>query len=568
MRRLAFPFFQLHSGSSPRTKSSLPTNVQTPLTYLVDTMQSSWWKEAVVYQIYPYSFKDTTGTGIGDLNGITSKLPYLRDLGVDVVWLSPIYASPMKDMGYDISDYYAIHPDMGTMKDWEILVEEAHKTGLKVVMDLVVNHTSDQHEWFKESKKGGDKKDWYIWKPAKGGKEPNNWGAIFGGSCWEWDENLKEYYLHVFDVSQPDLNWENPAVREAVWDVMKFWLDKGCDGFRMDVINCISKEPGYPDVPVTDVAQEFQYGLLHRFNGPKVYDFLKEMNERVLKYFPDAFTVGETPGVATPEQAISYVKDGKPLRMIFHFEHMYMDIVPGKKCFFHRDWKLTELKNILGTFMEYMQAHNGWDSLYLENHDQPRILGRWANDTTYRLQASKMLALFHATGRGTLFLYQGQEMAAANLKSWTYEELRDVEEINFYDAEKALRPEGSDMSDVLSQIQVVGRDNSRTPMQWTGNENAGFSTGKPWIKVNEDYKEWNVEKQLGDENSALEFWRKLLKIRKQHPALVTGGFKMLDWENEQVYAYTRTDESGEYLVVCSFCEEVVVWKSPSQEGRF
>ena len=278
-------------------------------------MDRAWWKEAVVYQIYPYSFKDTTGIGIGDLNGITSKLPYLRDLGVDIIWLCPIYASPMKDMGYDISDYRNIHPEMGTMRDWEILVEEAHKLDLKLVMDLVVNHTSDEHEWFRESKNGGisgPKRDWYVWKPARDGKEPNNWGAIFGGSCWEFDESTQEYYLHVFDVSQPDLNWENSEVREAVWEIMRFWLDKGCDGFRMDVINCISKI--FADVPITDPGNEFQYGLLNRFNGPKVIDYLDEMNKRVLDHYPNAFTVGETPGVEIPEDAIKYVKGGKPLQ--------------------------------------------------------------------------------------------------------------------------------------------------------------------------------------------------------------------------------------------------------------
>lgn len=530
-------------------------------------MASQWWKEAVIYQIYPYSFKDTTGTGIGDLNGITSKLKYLQELGVDVIWLSPIYASPMKDMGYDISDYKAINRDMGTMEDWENLVAKAHELGIKVVMDLVVNHTSDQHAWFQESKRDGEKRDWYVWKPKLEGREPNNWGAIFGGSCWEWDEKSGEYYLHVFDVSQPDLNWENPAVREAVWDIMRFWLEKGCDGFRMDVINCISKEPGFPNVPITDLNKEFQYGLLYRFNGPKVQEYLTEMYDRVLKDYPEAFTVGETPGVATPEQAIDYVRGGRPLQMIFHFEHMYMDIEPGKKCFYHQDWKLTDLKKILGNFMEYMQEHDGWDSLYLENHDQPRILGRWANDEKYRLESAKMLALFHATGRGTLFLYQGQELGMANSKNWAYEELRDLEEINYYDDEKAARPPGADMSDVLAQIQVIGRDNSRMPMQWDASTNAGFTTGTPWIKVNEDYTEWNAQAQVGDDSSVFGFWKKLLKVRKEHPGLVHGRFNMLDFESEQVYAYTRTDEKGEYLVVCSFSEKDIEWHCPVERGE-
>lgn len=529
-------------------------------------MEHKWWKEAVIYQIYPYSFKDTTGNGIGDLNGITSKLPYLRNLGVDVVWLSPIYASPMKDMGYDISDYKAINPDLGTIEDWEILVQTAHAIGIKLVMDLVVNHTSDQHQWFRNSLKGGDKRDWYVWKKAKDGKEPNNWGAIFGGSCWELDEETQEYYLHVFETSQPDLNWENPAVREAVWDVMDFWLKKGCDGFRMDVINCISKEPGFPDVPVTDPTQRFQYGLLHRFNGPKVHDYLAEMYDRVLRHYPDAFTVGETPGVAEPSQALPYLKGGNPLQMIFHFEHMYIDHEPGKTCFHARTWKLTELKNILGKFMLYMQDHDGWDSLYLENHDQPRILGRWANDTTYRVQAAKMLALFQATGRGTLFIYQGQEIGMANARSWTVDELRDVEEINYYNEEKARRGEGADMGDALAQIQRIGRDNARMPVSWDDSENAGFTKGTPWIKVNEDYKTWNVAEQARVEGSVLSFWQELLKLRREEKDLVYGRLEMVDWENEDVYAYTRGEENG-VLVVCSFCEREVQWRCPVEMGE-
>lgn len=286
-----------------------------------------WWRDTVVYQIYPVSFKDTTGNGRGDLNGITSKLPYLKDLGVEVVWLSPVYASPMVDMGYDISNYREIHPDFGTMEDWERMTKEAHRIGLKVVMDLVVNHTSDQHEWFQDAKDGGSKKDWYIWRGKNPeGKEPNNWGAIFGGSCWEWNDKLQEYYLHVFDVSQPDLNWENPAVRDAVWDVMRFWLDKGCDGFRMDVINCISKTPGFPDAPVVDPQSMYQYGLIHRFNGPKVADYLLEMHDKVLQYYPNAFTVGEAPGVKNAEQALPLIQNGTPLQVCSHISIMSLYI--------------------------------------------------------------------------------------------------------------------------------------------------------------------------------------------------------------------------------------------------
>jgi oligo-1,6-glucosidase len=529
-------------------------------------MDRKWWKEAVVFQIYPFSFKDTTGSGSGDLNGITSKLSYIKDLGVDVIWLSPIYMSPMKDMGYDISDYRAINPDLGTMEDWERMTAEAHVLGIKIVMDLVVNHTSDQHLWFQQSLRNEDgKRDWYIWRPPKtDGSEPNNWGAIFGGSCWEWDTASKEYFLHVFDPSQPDLNWENPAVREAVWDVMRFWLNKGCDGFRMDVINCISKEPGFPDVPITDSTTKYQYGLKYRFNGPHVVDYLNEMYDKVLQHYPDCFTVGETPGIAHGGEAIPLIHGGKPLQMIFHFEHMYIDHQLGKTCFYYRPWRLSELKKILGGFMLSMQANDGWDSLYLENHDQPRILGRWADDKEYRAEAAKMLALFHATGRGTLFLYQGQEIGMANTKEWTFEQLRDVEEINHYNEVKAGRPEGADMSDVLDEIRRIGRDNARMPVSWNASTNAGFSIGKPWIKVNEDYKEWNVAAQEDDKWSVLSFWKQLLRIRKLEPGLVYGEFDMLDWENDDVYAYTRkVPGEAEYLIVCSFRGVEVEWKAPS-----
>ncbi|KAL6908628.1 glycoside hydrolase superfamily [Trichoderma evansii] len=458
----------------------------------IDTVEApDWWRDTVVYQIYPVSFKDTTGNGKGDLNGITSELQYLKDLDVEVVWLSPVYASPMVDMGYDISNYREIHPDFGTLEDWERMVKEARRIGLKVVMDLVVNHTSDQHEWFQDAKDGGSKKDWYIWRGKnEEGKEPNNWGAIFGGSCWEWNDKLQEYYLHVFDVSQPDLNWENPAVRDAVWDVMRVWLDKGCDGFRMDVINCISKTPGFPDAPV-------------------VADYLLEMHEKVLQYYPNAFTVGEGPGVKNAEQALPLIQNGVPLQMLFHFEHMYIDHQPGKTCFNYKPWKLAELKDVLGHFMEFNQANGGWDSF------------RWANDGIYRDVSAKMLALFHATGRGTLFIYQGQEIGMANPASWNFDELRDLEEIQHYDV---IEAKNGDTQDALKQIQRIGRDNSRTPMQWSAD------------------------------------------IRKAHNGLVRGGFKMIDYENQSVYAYTRTDATGQYLVVCSFSEEEVNWVCPVDRG--
>lgn len=538
-----------------------------------DATKRQWWKEAVVYQIYPFSFQDTTGSGMGDLNGITSRLPYLRSLGVDAIWLSPIYATPMKDCGYDISDYRAINPDLGTMDDFDNLLREAHGLQLKVIMDLVVNHTSDQHEWFQNSKACGDKRDWYIWHEPRistsGEKtEPNNWGAIFGGSCWEWDEGRQAYYLHVFDVSQPDLNWENPEVRNAVWDIMTFWLDKGCDGFRMDVINCISKEPGFPDVPIVDPSSKFQYGLKYRFNGPNVKAYLDEMYDRVLLgREPALFTVGEMPGIATPEEAIDHTRSGRPLQMLFHFEHMYIDHQPGRTCFYPRKWRLPELKGILGRFMSYAHKEDGWDSLYLENHDQPRIVSRWADDSKYRAESAKMLAIFHITGRGTVFIYQGQEIGMANSRHWTFEELRDLEEINHYNTIKETREAGADMSDVLGEIQRIGRDNSRMPVSWDGTANAGFTSGVPWIKVNEDYAEWNVAGQTGNSDSVLEFWRRLLALRHNETGLVYGDFEILDDPSPTVYAYTRTTTTTTFTVVCSFSSKDVEWSCPVEPGR-
>lgn len=485
-------------------------------------VSEAWWKEAIVYQIYPASFKDSTGNGYGDLRGITQKLDYLKYLGVDVIWLCPIYNSPMNDMGYDISDYESLNTAFGTMKDWDELLAQCHTRGIKLIMDLVVNHTSSEHAWFQESRDPkSDKRDWYTWKPPKvnsSGKRvpPSNWRAIFGGSAWEFDERSGEYYLHLFDITQPDLNWENTAVRKAVYDLMRFWLDKGINGFRMDVINAISKAPEFADIPILDASAEFQNGGPRYFNGPKVHEYLKEMKKEVLMHY-DIMTVGETPATS-PEQGVLFVaRKSEELDMVFHFAHVDMDLDPVD-FYKKREWKLTKLKNILGSWMEYMQERDGWNSLYLENHDQARSVSRFGNDSAaYRAISAKMLAMFHTTGCGTVYIYQGQEIGMANL-NWTREQLRDVSAINYYD-EKSQKP-GVMADDLLENIRNTGRDNARSPMQWDDSEYAGFSTSKPWIRLSGDYKGWNVEVESKDDGSVLQFWRRAIQLRKQYVGLV------------------------------------------------
>lgn len=521
-------------------------------------MQKKWWKEGVVYQIYPRSFMDSNDDGIGDIQGIISKLDYLELLGVDIIWLSPVYQSPNDDNGYDISHYQKIMDEFGTMEDWEALLKGVHDRGMKLIMDLVVNHTSDEHPWFIESRssKVNPYRDYYIWRPGKNGREPNNWRSIFGGSVWEYDETTAEYYLHLFSKKQPDLNWENPAVREEIYRMMTWWLDKGVDGFRMDVINMISKVDGLPDASSQNDGV-YQDGSAYFINGPRVHEYLREMHNRVLSKY-DVMTVGETPGL-TPEEAIQYVgEDRNELNMVFQFELMDVDSGAGGKWDVV-PWKLTEFKRVMSKWQVELNG-KGWNSLYLNNHDQPRMVSRFGNDSVYRVESAKMLATLLHTLQGTPYIYQGEEIGMTNVSFDTIEDYRDIETLNMYH-EQLERGENAER--VLAKIHAKGRDNARTPMQWSAGENAGFTAGTPWIKVNPNYKEINVEQALQDENSIFYYYKKLISLRKKYPIIVYGDYHMLLEEDERIYAYLRKLGSEQLLVMLNFFDTEVLFKLPA-----
>ncbi|HWO78307.1 MAG TPA: alpha-glucosidase [Bacillus sp. (in: firmicutes)] len=502
-----------------------------------------WWKEAVVYQIYPRSFYDSNGDGIGDIPGIIQKLDYLKELGIDVIWLSPVYESPNDDNGYDISDYRNIMDEFGTMQDWEQLLEEMHKRGIKLVMDLVVNHTSDEHAWFVESRKSKDNpyRDYYIWRPGKDGKEPNNWESAFSGSAWQYDETTDEYYLHIFSKKQPDLNWENPKVRKEVYDMMKFWLDKGVDGFRMDVINFISKVEDLPDAP-NPHGENYVSGSRYFMNGPRIHEFLQEMNQEVLSKY-DILTVGEMPGVR-PQHAIDYTaEDRKELNMVFQFEHVDIDSGPEGKWDL-RPFDLVRLKEIL-TKWQVELFERGWNSLYWNNHDQPRIVSRLGDDQMYRVKSAKMLGTLLHMMQGTPYIYQGEELGMTNVRFESLDDYRDIETLNMYKEKIAA---GKSHEEIMKSIYVKGRDNARTPMQWNGSEHAGFTTGIPWIKVNPNYVDINAEKAVGDQNSVFHYYKKLIQLRKQHEIIVYGKYELFLKEHPHVYAYTRTLEDQQLFI--------------------
>ncbi|PDM39875.1 MULTISPECIES: alpha-glucosidase [unclassified Geobacillus] len=521
-------------------------------------MERAWWKEAVVYQIYPRSFYDSNGDGIGDIRGIIAKLDYLKELGVDVVWLSPVYKSPNDDNGYDISDYREIMDEFGTMEDWEEMLEEMHKRGIKLVMDLVVNHTSDEHPWFIESRKSKDNpyRDYYIWRPGKDGKEPNNWESCFGGSAWEYDETTGEYYLHLFSKKQPDLNWENPKVRREVYDMMKFWLDKGVDGFRMDVINMISKTPGLPDGEPQE-GKKYVSGSKYFMNGPRVHEFLQEMNREVLSKY-DIMTVGETPGV-TPREGILYTDPSRhELNMVFQFEHVDLDSGPGGKWGI-RPWSLADLKTTMTKWQKELEG-KGWNSLYLNNHDQPRAVSRFGDDGKYRVESAKMLATFLHMMQGTPYIYQGEEIGMTNVRFPSIEDYRDIETLNMY--KERVEEYGEDPQEVMEKIYYKGRDNARTPMQWDDSENAGFTTGTPWIPVNPNYKEINVKEALADPNSVFHYYKKLIQLRKQHDIIVYGTYDLILEDDPYIYAYTRTLGNEKLIVITNFSEKTPVFRLP------
>ncbi|KAF2792114.1 glycoside hydrolase family 13 protein [Melanomma pulvis-pyrius CBS 109.77] len=533
--------------------------------------ERAWWKEASVYQIYPASFYDSNGDGFGDINGIVEKLDYLLLLGVDVVWLCPVYESPQADMGYDISNYRAIDPRYGTMDDIDTLLSGLHQRNMKLVMDLVVNHTSDMHDWFKESRSSLDnpKRDWYIWaKPrfdASGARlSPNNWASIFGGSAWSYDELTGEYYLHLFCPEQPDLNWENPAVVREVEGIMRFWLAKGVDGFRMDVINLISKVPGFPDAPITVEGQEFQPAYMHYACGPRLHEHLRALRRILDEY--DAFAVGEMPWVKNEGQVLDVVRaTRKELNMIFQFDIVDIDNGPSGK-FARHEWGLLELKRIVEKWQTLMFQRGGWNALFLENHDQPRSVSRFASDDPrYRAYAAKMLATFIALQSGTLFIYQGQELGMANIpKDWDIKEYKDVETQNMWrSAMGELVKDENKKREYLRQVQLKARDNGRTPVQWTSNAQAGFTSSTPWMRVNDDYPTWNAEAQVTQSDSVFVYWQNLLKLRRLNADIfVYGSFELVDRDHGDVFCYRRAHGEGCSVVVLNFSVGTVDWTIP------
>lgn len=510
-----------------------------------------WWKRSVIYQIYPRSFADSNGDGIGDLNGITAHLDYLKELGIDVIWLSPVYQSPNADNGYDISDYRQIMQDFGTMEDFDRMLAEAHKRGIRIIMDLVVNHTSDQHRWFVESRSGVDSpyRDYYIWKEGRDGQEPNNWGADFGGSAWSLDEKTGMYYLHCFSPQQPDLNWENEQVRNEVYDMMKWWLDKGIDGFRMDVISMISKDQSFPDGPVENGL----YGNHKPYvcNGPRVHEFLREMNEKVLSKY-DIMTVGEALG-ATLEDARLYAgEDTHELNMIFHFEHVSLgEKVNGKwTC---KKVPLKELRAVLNKWQTGLEG-TGWNSLYWDNHDQPRAVSRFGNDSPlYREVSAKMLAICLHMMKGTPYIYQGEEIGMTNPYFDRLEDYRDVESIHAY--EELTESGLVGMEEMMQCLKVISRDNARTPMQWNKQRHAGFTEGIPWISVNSNYLSINAEDERKKPDGVFACYQKLIRLRKEMDIVVYGEFRGLMEESDSIYAYERLWKGERLLVVCNFTEE-------------
>ncbi len=512
-------------------------------------MQRKWWKEAVVYQIYPRSFCDANGDGVGDLRGIISKLDYLKELGVDVVWLSPVYRSPMDDMGYDISDYRDIAPEFGTLDDFREMLDGMHRRGIKLMMDLVVNHTSDEHAWFVQSRASKDNpyRDYYIWRPPVDGREPNNWLSHFAGSAWQLDEATGEYYLHLFSKKQPDLNWENPQVRAEVYDMMRWWLDMGVDGFRMDVINMISKVPGLPDAPATQPGF-YQWGGQYFTNGPRMMEFLDEMKREVLSKY-DIITVGETPGVTTVEGAQLTNEETGPLNMLFQFEHMDVDY-DRTGTFMPRAWQLAELKAIITRWQKDISAGGGWNSQYLSNHDQPRPVSRFGDDQQYRVQSAKLLGTFLHMLQGTPYVYEGEEIGMTNVAFPSIDDYRDIETLNKYREAVGSGRVPAELAMLI--VHQRSRDNARTPMQWRDAPNAGFTTGAPWIKVNPNYPEINVERALADPNSVFRYYQRLIQLRRENPVIVYGEYDILLPEHPQIYAFTRALEADRLLVILNW----------------
>ncbi|WP_026695101.1 glycoside hydrolase family 13 protein [Peribacillus kribbensis] len=498
-------------------------------------MNKKWWKEAVVYQIYWRSFYDTNGDGFGDLEGVIQKLDYVKSLGIDVIWMNPFYRSPDRDNGYDIADYYQVMEKAGDMEVFERLVGEIHKRGMKVIMDLVVNHTSDQHPWFIESKtsKENPKRDWYIWKEPKEGREPNNWRSYFAPSAWEWDQASAQYYFHSFAVEQPDLNWKNPELRKEIYRMMRFWLDKGIDGFRMDVINLLAKQEGFPDAADP-------YDISYLADNPGIHEYLEEMNREVLQHY-DAMTVGEIPFV-TPETGLLYVhEDRNELNTLFHFQ------VADEMAV----WDMCRYKEIQSAWYNGLKD-KGWNSQFLNNHDHTRQVTRYGNDRGYRVQSSKLLATMIHTLPGTAYIYQGEEIGMTGVR---FDSIEDYDDIAMKNKYAELVEKGGNPQEVFESLLLLSRDNSRTPMQWDDSPEAGFTAGTPWIKVNPNYKDINVKKALEDENSVFYYYKKLISLRKENEVMVYGDY--IDWSegDEHVYMYTRSYGDVTWLVVLNHSDQ-------------
>lgn len=514
-------------------------------------MERVWWKEAVGYQVYPRSFQDSNGDGIGDLQGMMDRLDYLKDLGIDFIWICPMYKSPKDDNGYDISDYQDILEEFGTMEDFDQLLKEVHKRDMKLIIDLVLNHTSDEHPWFIESRQSKDnpKRDWYIWQDGKEGKEPNNWESIFEGSAWQYDEKTDQYYLHVFSTKQPDLNWENPEVREALYDTVNWWLDKGIDGFRIDAISHIKKRPGLPDMPNLD-NQEYVSSFDMHMNQEGIHEFLQEFKDRTYSNY-DVMTVGEANGVSADEADL-WVGDNGKMDMVFQFEHLDLWDKDGDKSL-----DIVGLKQALTRWQKALED-DGWNALFVENHDKARVVSTWGNDEKYWKESAKAIGAMYFFMQGTPFIYQGQEIGMTNVTFPTIEDYDDVAAKNLYKNKKA---QGMDHDDIMEILWNTSRDNSRTPMQWSNAENAGFTSGSPWMKVNPNFPEVNVADQWDQDDSILSFYREMIRLKKEHNIFTYGTYDLLLEEDTQIYAYTRTLGDEVALVITNLTEDEAAFET-------
>ncbi|WP_252233877.1 alpha-glucosidase [Clostridium sp. ZS1] len=522
-------------------------------------MKKNWWKEAIGYQIYPRSFKDSNGDGIGDLRGIISKLDYLKELGIDVIWICPMYKSPNDDNGYDISDYQDIMEDFGVMADFDELLTKVHQRGMKLIIDLVINHTSDEHKWFVESKSSKDnpKRDWYVWKEGKDGSEPNNWESIFKGSAWEYDENTGEYFLHLFSKRQPDLNWENPEVRNELYKMVNWWLDKGIDGFRVDAISHIKKDQTFEDIK-SKSNEKYVSSFEKHMNFPGIHRFLAELADNTFENY-DIMTVGEANGVDSEEAELWVGEEDGKFNMVFQFEHLNLwDYDSENKL------SVVGLKKALTKWQNNLNGV-GWNALFIENHDIPRVISTWGNDENYRRECAKALGLMYFMQQGTPFIYQGQELGMTNVKFENINKYDDIKSINIFNERVEW---GVSKEEALKEIWAISRDNSRTPMQWNDSENAGFSNNKPWIDVNSNYKEINVESELKDPNSVLNFYKKMIDVKKNSETLSYGEYKLILDEDENIYSYMRILGDKKYMIICNLSDNENLYKYEKETLTF